>query len=122
MRFARWTFVLAGVYGVLVVAPLYFLEAKISREQPPPISHVEYFYGFIGVTLAWQLLFLVIANDPVRFRPAMPVAVLEKVSFAAAVLALYALGRVGGQTLAFSMIDGVLGALFVAAYVRTPRQ
>jgi len=38
MRFARWTFVLAGVYGVLVVAPLYFLEATISREQPPPIS------------------------------------------------------------------------------------
>jgi hypothetical protein len=120
MRFARWVFRVAGVYGLLSVAPLYFLESKIGRDQPPPITHPEYFYVFIGVTLAWQILFLLIGADPVRYRPAMPVAVLEKAAFALAAPILFAMQRVGAQTLAFSMIDGLLGSLFLMAYVRTP--
>jgi hypothetical protein len=50
----------------------------------------------------------------------MPVAVLEKAAFAVAAPILFAMQRVGVQTLAFSMIDGLLGVLFVMAYVRTP--
>jgi hypothetical protein len=122
MRFARWVFVVAGLYGVVVVAPLYFLESRISQEQPPPITHPEYFYGFTGITLAWQALFLLIGSDPIRYRPAMPVAVLEKLAFAVAVPILFVQHRVGGQTFGFSMIDAVLGTLFAVSYVRTPRQ
>ena len=54
-RFARWVFLVAGVYGVLVVLPQYSLEARIARDFPPPITHPEYFYGFIGVALAWRV-------------------------------------------------------------------
>src|SRR6478735_5141006 len=63
-----------------------------------------------------QILFLLISTDPVRYRPAMPVAVLEKAAFAVAAPILFAMQRVGVQTLAFSMIDGLLGVLFVMAY------
>ena len=66
---------------------------------------------FIGVTLAWQILFLLMSTDPVRYRPAMPVAVLEKAAFAVAAPILFAMQRVGAQTLAFAMIDGLLGVL-----------
>ncbi len=122
MRFARWTFVVAGVWGLLSVTPLYWLESLISRERPPAITHPEYFYGFIGVTVAWQVLFLTIATDPIRYRPAMPAAVLEKAAFAAPVPILFAMHRVAGDSVVFSSIDGLLGVCFIVAYVRTPRR
>ena len=98
MRFARWTFRVAGVYGLLSVGPLNFLESRIGRDQPRPITHPEYFYVFIGVTLAWQILFLRISTDPVRYRSAMLYAVLEKAAFAVAATILFAMQRVAAQT------------------------
>jgi len=56
MRFAKWVFLLAGVSGLLVVAPPYFLEGKMGELDPPPVNHPEYYYGFLGVTLAWQFM------------------------------------------------------------------
>jgi hypothetical protein len=66
------------VYGLLVLGPQYFMEAKVGRDFPPPITHAEHFYGFIGVAFAWQVLFIVIARDPVRYRPVMLVATSQK--------------------------------------------
>ena len=65
---------------------MYFLEGRIGRDTPPPITHPEFFYGFLGVAVAWQAAFLVIARDPVRFRPLMVPAVLEKAAFALAIV------------------------------------
>ena len=66
----------------------------------------------------WQLAFLVIARDPIHFRPLMPVTVLEKLAFEIPVAVLYAQGRVPTTTLAVAGIDLVLGALFLASYRR----
>jgi len=79
MNFARRVFFWSGVYGLIVLLPQYFLEAKTGRDFPPAITHPEFFYGFIGVGLAWQVLFLIIAQDPVRYRPVMLCGALEKV-------------------------------------------
>lgn len=119
MRFAKWVFYAAGIYGILALGPHYFLEAKIGRDNPPAITHPEYFYAFVGVALAWQVLFLVIGAYPARLRPAMLPAILEKASFAIAVPVLYASGRVAGSLLVFAAIDGVLAVLFAIAYRRT---
>ena len=121
MRFAKWVFLLAGVTGVLLVVPPYFLERQTGEDYPPPVTHPEYYYGFFGVTLAWQFLFLVIASDPVRYRPVMLPAILEKLSFVAAVAVLYATGRVHSVVLGFAAGDAVWLVLFVVAYLRTPR-
>ena len=59
-RFARRVYTVAGIYGLIVMLPQYFLEDRIGRDTPPPITHPEHFYGFIGVVIAWQLAFLVI--------------------------------------------------------------
>ena len=56
MIFAKRVFFIAAVLGVIVLAPQYFMEAKVGRDFPPPITHPEHFYGFIGVALAWQML------------------------------------------------------------------
>jgi hypothetical protein len=119
MTFARWVFRLAGLYGLLVLLPQFFLEEQIGRDQPPPITHPEHFYGFVGVAVAWQVAFLIIGQDPARYRPLMLAAVLEKLTFGIAVIALFALGRVADVVLGFALIDLALGGLFLAAWWRS---
>jgi len=118
--FARRVFLVAAVYGVLVLAPQYFMEGAVGRDFPPPITHPEHFYGFIGVALAWQVLFFMIASDPVRFRPAMLAGILEKLAFGVAAIVLFAQGRLAAVVLGAGLIDLVLAALFLAAYRATP--
>jgi len=119
VAFSRLVFRIAAIYGIVVLLPQYFLEERLGRDFPPPITHPEHFYGFVGVALAWQILFLVIAHDPVRFRPAMLVAVLEKLAFGLACAVLYLQGRLALATLGAGMIDLVLAGLFVASYLTT---
>jgi purine-cytosine permease-like protein len=115
-RFARRVFLFAGIYGLVVLLPQYFLEAQIGRDYPPPITHPEHFYGFIGLAVVWQFAFLLIASDVVRFRPLMPIAVAEKAAFAIPTVILFALGRVAAAITAVAGIDAVLGLLFFAAW------
>jgi len=118
-RFAKRVFLFAGVYGVFVVLPQYSLEARIARDFPPAITHPEYFYGFIGVALAWQVAFLLIAKDVQRYRLVMLPAVLEKVTFGLAAVLLYANARVAGSTVIGGIIDLVFAVLFAAAFRAT---
>lgn len=116
MKFAKWVYLVAGIYGLLIVTPLYFLETKMGIDYPPPINHPEYYYGFIGVVLAWQVAFLIIARDPKRYRPLMLATVIEKYSYGIALFVLYGQGRIGMTILSLGIIDTVLGTLFVIAY------
>ena len=119
-RFARVVYRIAAIYGLVALLPQYVLEQRIGEDTPPPITHPEYFYGFVGVALAWQLAFLLIAKDPVRYRAFMPVTWLEKVTFGVAALVLFALGRIPTVMAIAGSIDLVLAAAFVMAFVRTP--
>jgi hypothetical protein len=121
MKFARIVFLVAGIYGLIVMLPLYFMEARTGRDYPPPITHPEYYYGFIGVGVAWQLAFLLISRDPLRYRPLMIPFVVEKASFGIAVALLYMQGRVSSFMLGAAMADSVLGVLFVLAFLMTAR-
>ncbi len=49
--FARRAYTAAAVYGILALAPQYFLEQQVNRDFPPAITHPEYFYGFVGLAL-----------------------------------------------------------------------
>jgi hypothetical protein len=75
-----------------------------------------------SVTLAWQLMFLAIAFDPVRFRLAMLPAVLEKASYVVAVVVLCILGRVTGIVIGFAVLDAVWMVLFTVAFFRLPKE
>lgn len=119
MIFAKRVFLIAGIYGIVALAPLYFLEARLGRDFPPPITHPEHFYGFVGVALAWQVLFLLLARDPVGYRLMMLPSILEKLSFGVAVWVLFFQGRVAPMMVAPASVDLVLAALFGVAYWRT---
>jgi hypothetical protein len=70
MKFAKIVFWIAGLWGVLILTPLYFMFDMIGRKDPPPITHPAFFYGFVGAGLAWQIALFVIATDPARYSTA----------------------------------------------------
>ena len=121
MKFAKVVFRIAGIYGLLVLVPQYFMESKIGRDFPPAITHPEHFYGFIGVAVAWQLLFFVIASDPARYRGAIFAAIVEKLAFGIPALVLFAQGRIPLPILGAGLIDLTLATLFLISLRKIPR-
>ena len=120
IRFWRWVFLSAGIIGLTELAPLYFGEGTLNRAAPPALTHPEFYYGFIGVALAWQLVFIVMARDPARYRPLIPAAVTEKLLYVASTFALYVAGRVQGSgALLGATIDLGWLVLFAIATMRT---
>ncbi|HQU85477.1 MAG TPA: hypothetical protein PKY59_20250 [Pyrinomonadaceae bacterium] len=121
MKFAKYTFTIAGIYGLLALLPQYFMEAKNSADFPPAINHPEYYYGFVGVALAFQVVFLIIGRDPVRYRPLMLASVIEKFSFAIAAIFLLMQNRIPLPLFGAAMIDLLLGIFFIISFVVTPK-
>lgn len=119
MRFAKIVFWIAGIWGLLVITPLYFMFDLIGRKDPPPITHPGFFYGFVGGALAWQIAFLFIAKDPVRYRPLIIPSIIEKISYGAAVVALVSQGRMRASDLTFGGTDLLFAILFAVAYFKT---
>ncbi len=119
MKFAKVVFWIATVWGFLVLTPLFFMFDLIGRNDPPPITHPGFYYGFASVGLAWQVVFAVIARDPLRMRPMMIPAVLEKFGYVIVVLVMYSQARMKAQDLVFAFTDGVLGVMFAVAYMKT---
>jgi len=120
MRFAKIVFWVAGIWGFLILTPLYFMFDLIGRNDPPPITHPGFFYGFVGIGLAWQVAFIIIATDAARYRPLMIPCILEKVSWSAAVIILVLQCRMHKSDLVFVGADLLLGLLFLIAYFKTP--
>ena len=121
MKFSRIVFITAGVWGLAVLVPFYGLVDISGRHYAVPIEYPQFFWGFFAVALAWQVAFLLIGSDPARFRPLMPVAMLEKFGFVATQLLLYGRGRIVAADAASAVPDFVLGVCFVAAFVVTRR-
>ncbi|MEP7213035.1 MAG: hypothetical protein ABI791_08175 [Acidobacteriota bacterium] len=120
MKFAKYTFFVSGIYGLLVLLPNYFLEVRTSVDNPP-ITHPEFYYGFIGLASVFQIVFLLISRDPIRYRPLMVVSVLEKLSFGLLAALLYLNGRLDGPFFLGGMIDLFLAVLFAISFVVTAK-
>jgi hypothetical protein len=118
MRFARFVFIGAGLWGIAVLTPFYRLVDVTGRVYPPPVDYQQFFWGFFGVALAWQIAFLVIGSNPVRFRPLMIPAVVEKLGWVVTLLVLRAQARISPLDVAPALPDFVLGILFLAAFVK----
>ncbi len=120
--FASRVFWIAALYGFVAIVPQLFLEDKTGRDFPPAITHPEFFYAFLGVALAWQVAFVLIARDPIRFRPMMIPSALEKIAFGVTGVGLYMTGRAGWLVLVAAIIDLVFSSFFFIAYGKTPRK
>jgi hypothetical protein len=116
----RWTFLVAGAYGLFTLVPGYFLEAELTATTSPAVANPEFYYGFYRIALVWQIAFFVVATDPIRFRPLVALSVLEKLSFFGTCLVLFLIGRLppGGPLLG-GAVDAVWMILFAIAWLRT---
>jgi hypothetical protein len=120
VKFAKTVFWIAGIWGLVIITPLYFMFELISRQDPPAITHPGFYYGFVGCALSWQVAFCFIATDPVRYRPLIIPSILEKATYCIAVVTLVLQSRMHSSDLMFAVTDGLLGILFVIAYIKTP--
>lgn len=121
MRFARYVFAGAGAWGILALTPLFFLVDISGRQYLPPSEYPQFFYGFFAVAMAWQLAFFVIAKDPIRLRPLMLPAIVEKLGFVVTAGTLWYRGRIPAADASAALPDAVLAILFLAAFARTRR-
>jgi hypothetical protein len=119
MNFAKIAFIGAGVWGIVVLTPLYFLLDISGRQYVPPADYPHFFYGFVSVAMAWQFAFLLIGSDPARYRMLMPIAMFEKFSFILTLAVLHSRGRIAMMDAMAGVPDFVLGVLFVVAFVKT---
>jgi hypothetical protein len=117
-RFSSIVFLVAGIYGLIVLVPGFFGEKMLAEKMPPAITHPEFYHGSFGVAVAWQVGFLIISRDPQRFRPVIPAAILEKMTYCVACAVLFALGRVPFIVALGGAGDFILGTLFTISYFR----
>jgi hypothetical protein len=119
MRFAKIVFIAAGVWGIVVLTPLYFLLDVTGRQYAPPTTYPQFFYGFLSVTMAWQIAFLVIGSSPVRFRLQMNPSIIEKLGYVVTVAVLHAQARISAADARAAVPDLLLGVLFIVAFAKT---
>jgi hypothetical protein len=119
MNFPKVVFIAAGVWGIVVLTPLYFLLDVTGRQYAPPTAYPQFFYGFLSVAMAWQIAFLVIGWNPARFRLLMIPSIIEKLGYVATLAVLYALGRIPAADATPAFPDFLLGVLFIVAFAKT---
>jgi hypothetical protein len=117
MRFAKYVFRIAGVYGLLVTFPLYFMEQRNGLSSRSQSSRILLLIHWCHRCI--QILFFFVASDPVRYRPLMFLCVLEKVSLVPTFFILFPQGRYPVLGIPFVVIDLAFGILFVFAYIKT---
>ncbi len=116
MKFARWIYLIAGVLGLISLLPVMFAERVMEVGRP------EFFYGFVCLNGCWQILYLIVASDPVRYRLMMIPAFLAKATAFVALGLLYLLGRVAVQWVAIGVVDGAFAVLFLFAFIVVGRE
>lgn len=108
-RVYRW----AAIYGIPVLALAYF--------QPIPDPWKLTHFGFVGTALVFQGVFLVIARDPRKFEPLMPVTLFEKLCFGVPAIAFFLRGQATLLVAVFGAIDLLLMVMFFIAWRRLMR-
>jgi len=116
MKLAKWIYLVAGVFGLLVMAPMALAEKAIEQIMPPAVYHPEFFYGFVLLNACWQILYLFLSTDPIRYRPMMIPSFLAKASGVAALTWLSLQGRISSQWTVTIIVDGIWALLFVVAF------
>jgi hypothetical protein len=65
--------------AVVVLTPLYVLLDVTGRQYAPPSAYLQFFYGFLAVTMAWQIA--ISWSSPTRFRLPMIPSIVEKLGY-----------------------------------------
>jgi len=114
MKTARYIFLISGIYGITILVPQLFRENAFA-----PLTHPEFFYGFILVTLAFQVLYLVISSDPLKYRYIMLPGMISKGAYITSCIILFLNGRLNKEILIASSPDLLMLGLFIYCFIIT---
>jgi hypothetical protein len=121
MKFARWVFLIAGLLGLLPLVPvIYSILVSGQAILPNPGSMGLFFYAFLLQYVCWQILYFILARDPLRFRPMMILAFFAQLltPFNTAWWYFYGFTR----WVPIAIVDLVLAILFLVAFWITGRE
>lgn len=119
MKFAKVVFVCAGIWGIGVLTPLYWLVDVSGRRYGVPTEYPQFYYGFLSVAMAWQIAFLIIGSNPARFRMLMIPGIIEKLGYVVGLSLLYQQARVTWADAQAAVPDFALAILMMLAFVKT---
>ena len=112
MKFVKWVFLIAGIFGFFIVIPFYFLESQIA----PGLKYPLFYYGFVTIDLVWQILYIILSFDPTRYRPMMIPAFLVKFLGGVSITWLIIQGRIEKQLYSIAITDIIFAVLFIIAF------
>ena len=115
MKFAKWVFLIAGIFGFFTLIPFYFIEGKIT----PDLMYPLFYYGFVTIDLIWQIVYIIISFNPTRYRPMMIPAFLVKFLGGVSITWMIIQGRVENQLYFIAITDFIFAVLFIIAYWST---
>jgi hypothetical protein len=118
VKISRNIFRISAVYGILILAPQLFRESAFTIAGSQ-LNHPEFFYGFFLVSLAFQVVFLIISTDPIRYRPIMLACFIEKAGHATSCVWLFLNNRLAKDMLIASSPDVLMLCLFIYSYIIT---
>lgn len=116
IAFAKRVCTVAGWYGVLTLTPLLFMEAQFGTATSPTSSRPIFYFGFVAVSLAWQIAFLTLGKAPLVNRELLIPAAFSKLAFAIAIVALITAGRAPNILLLPGCIELAFAAGFLVSY------
>ena len=117
MKFAKWVFLIGGVFGLLAIIPLYFNENQIA----PGLKYPEFYYGFIGINIVWQIMYIYISTNPSRFRPIILFAFFVKILGVISIFWLIIIERTATWWYGIVISDLIFAILFLSAFWITGR-
>jgi len=117
MKFAKWVFIIGGIFGLLAIIPLYFIENRIA----PGLKYPEFYYGFIGINIIWQIVYIYISTNPSRFRPIILFAFFVKILGVISISWLILIERTEPWWCGIIITDLIFAVLFLSAFRTTGR-
>src|SRR4028118_819810 len=112
MRFAQLVFAASGIYGLLLIPSMGFLEARIGLRQNWADA------AFLLLAMLSPLISLCAAAGVTRIRLMLVPAFAHKLVYGLAGIVYLLSGRVGAGVLPVVVLDTAFGALFLIAYLR----
>ncbi|MGA9533209.1 MAG: hypothetical protein WBR18_10880 [Anaerolineales bacterium] len=120
MKIARWAFLGAGVFGLILAAPVSYSLFASPEEVLPSGSAVLLFSTLLFQYLCWQLLYILISRDPAKHRIMMIPAFLALIANSFYSLWWYGSGFPLGSLIL--VVQVIIACTFIAAFWSTGRE
>jgi len=121
MKLVRWIFFSAGIFGLIPVISLAY-SSLVSKESilPDGTTTGLFFYGSAVQYICWQILYLFLSRDPLRYR-----SIMIPAFFAIAITPFYPIWLyIYGfrPWIPITLVNLVFALLFVLAFWLTGRE